>query len=58
MYFAFASILRICVVCFFSLVCATMAREARKKRVDDVGKEEKDEQKMERAGGMSDDKKE
>jgi len=39
-------------------VCATVAREARKKRVDDVGKEEKDEQKMERAGGMSDDKKE
>lgn len=43
---------------FFSLMCATMVREARKKRVDDIGKEENDEQKMERAGGMRDDKKE
>lgn len=35
-----------------------MAREACKKKVDDVDKEEKDEEKMERAGEMSDDKKE
>lgn len=57
-YFVFVSILRIRVACFLSLVCATMAREACKKRVDDVDKEEKDEEKMERAGRMSDDKKE
>lgn len=34
-----------------------MAREACKKRVDYVDKEEKDEEKTERAGGTSDDKK-